>query len=62
MIAVILAEVSTLGETMRKLCDGFVIVHKVVIRLHGLLQQNKVFVKNIKNIQVAITYVQEWAM
>jgi len=44
----ILAEVSTLEETMRKLYDGFVTVNKAVFCLYNLQQQSQVFVKNLK--------------
>ena len=58
----ILVEVSTLGETMRKLYDGFITIHKAVVHFHGLQQQRKEFVKTLKNIQASIAYVQEWTM
>lgn len=38
MRVVICIEVSTLGETMRKLYDGFVTVHKEVFHFHDLQQ------------------------
>ena len=47
---------------MRKLYDGFFTVHKEVFHLHGLHQWRKEFVKTIKNIHVAITYVHEWTI
>ena len=62
MTAAILVEVSTLGETMWKIYDRFVTIHKAIIHLHGLQRQSKEFVKTLKNIQVVITYVQEWTM
>lgn len=58
----ILAEVSTLGKTMRKIYEGFATVHKSFIHLHGLQQKRKQFDKILKNIQVSIAYVQEWTM
>ena len=58
----ILAEVSTLESSMWKLYDGFVTMHKVVVRVHGLQQQSKYFVQTLKNIHVDIAHVQEWTM
>lgn len=36
MRTTILSELLSLGETMWKVYDGFVKVHEVVVRLHGL--------------------------
>jgi len=47
--AMILAEVSTLGETMQNLYEEFVRIHKEVVHLHGLHQKRKYFVKTLKN-------------
>lgn len=57
MRTMILVEVSTLGETMWKFYDGFVTMHKVVVRFHGLQQHSKEFFKTLKNIHASITYV-----
>jgi len=56
------SEVSTIGETMQKLNDRFVTIHKAVFHLHGLQQWSKEFVKTLKRIQDTIAYVQEWTM
>lgn len=47
---------------MWKLYEGFVTVHKEVVRLHGPQQQSKESFKTLKNIQAFITYMQEWTM
>lgn len=57
-----LAEVSTLGDTMWKLYDGFVTMHKAIVCVHGLQQQSKEFVQTLKNIHATIAHVQEWIM
>lgn len=51
MRKVILVEVTTLEETMWKLYDGFVTVHKEVICVYGLQQWSEDFVQTLKNIK-----------
>lgn len=60
MRKVILVEVSTLEESMQKLYDGFFIMHKGIVYVHGLHQWSKEFVQTLNNIHAAITHVQEW--
>lgn len=62
MRKVILVEVSTLEATMQKLYEGFVIVHKVVVILHGFQQWRKMFFQTLVDIHVAIAHVQEWTL
>lgn len=62
MKTTILAKVSTLESTMRKLYDGFVTMHKSVVCIHGLQQWSKEFVQTLKNTHASITHVQEWTM
>ena len=57
MKTMILVEVSTLGDTMQKLYDRFLTVHKAVVHVHGLQQQSKEFVQTLKNIHDTITHV-----
>jgi len=62
MRAVILGEVSTIGETMRDLYEELITIHKAVVHLHGLQQQSRYFAKALKNVQVSIAAMQEWTM
>lgn len=62
MRTMILSEVSTLGDTLWKLYDGFFTVHKEVFHLHCLHQWSKEFVQTLKNIHASIAHVQEWTM
>lgn len=62
MRKVILAEVSTLETTMRNRYDRFITVHKEFFHVHGLQQQRKEFVQNLRNIHATIAHVQECKM
>ena len=57
MRKVILAEVSTLEATMRKLYDGFVTMHKVVFHLYDFQKWCRKVVQTLKDIHVVIAHV-----
>ena len=62
MRAVILVEVSTLGDIMRDLYEELVTVHKEIICLHDLQRQSREFVKILRNVQVSIDVMHDWTM
>lgn len=53
MRAVILGDVSTLRETMSDIYEELMAVHAAFFCLHILQQQNKEFVKTVRNVQIA---------
>lgn len=62
MKAMIVSEVSTLGETMLNLYEELVSMHREFFHAHGLQKQCKYFFKVLMNMQVSITSVHEWSM
>jgi len=57
METTILAELSTLGDTMQNLYDLFFTFHKEVVCVHELQKRRKEFVQMLKNIHAAIAHV-----
>lgn len=59
---VILIEVSTLEATMRKIYEGFVIVHKANVHLYSFEGQSRNIFQTLRDIHATISHVKEQKM
>lgn len=62
IMAMILGEVLTLGETIWNLYKELVTMLKEVVHFHGLQQKCKYFSKTLRNAKFVTTVMHEWSM